>query len=259
MPWPSAKVQFVMGDLLPGDLVDEYRVQLQKFLQDPSDANDRRRHPGHRGQGRDVRLMSQVALTSRGSQDGNSSRALEGERKLTPLRRWVADAPAAYLLLLPVLVLFAFAVVYPVVQTVWLSFWDIKGLGKPKFYGLGNYIALANDATFRQAVVTTLIWTICTTVHLGRGSAGGSRCFAPWRPAQTLIPRVMIFAAFGVSEAVTGYIWLGVFRRDAGGTAQRCSRRDRPRRFRSPVARRRQYGALVPDRRRIPGRRPGCR
>jgi ABC-type glycerol-3-phosphate transport system substrate-binding protein len=32
-------VQFVMGDLLPGDLVDEYRVQLQKFLQDPSDAN----------------------------------------------------------------------------------------------------------------------------------------------------------------------------------------------------------------------------
>jgi len=35
----AAKPQFVMGDLLPGDLVDEYRVQLQKFLQDPSDAN----------------------------------------------------------------------------------------------------------------------------------------------------------------------------------------------------------------------------
>ena len=34
----SAKVQFVLGDLLPGDLVDEYRVQLQKFLQNPSDA-----------------------------------------------------------------------------------------------------------------------------------------------------------------------------------------------------------------------------
>lgn len=35
----KGKLQFVMGDLLPGDLVDEYRVQLQKFLQDPSDAN----------------------------------------------------------------------------------------------------------------------------------------------------------------------------------------------------------------------------
>jgi multiple sugar transport system substrate-binding protein len=35
----SSKLQFVLGDLLPGDLVDEYRVQLQKFLQDPSSAN----------------------------------------------------------------------------------------------------------------------------------------------------------------------------------------------------------------------------
>jgi len=34
----ASKVQFVLGDLLPGDLVDEYRVQLQKFLQDPSKA-----------------------------------------------------------------------------------------------------------------------------------------------------------------------------------------------------------------------------
>ena len=34
----SSKVQFVLGDLLPGDLVDEYRVQLQKFLQNPTDA-----------------------------------------------------------------------------------------------------------------------------------------------------------------------------------------------------------------------------
>lgn len=35
----KSKPQFVLGDLLPGDLVDEYRVQIQKFLQDPSDAN----------------------------------------------------------------------------------------------------------------------------------------------------------------------------------------------------------------------------
>lgn len=35
----NSKVQFVLGDLLPGDVVDEYRVQLQKFLQDPSPAN----------------------------------------------------------------------------------------------------------------------------------------------------------------------------------------------------------------------------
>lgn len=32
----ASKVQFVLGDLMPGDLVSEYRIQIQKFLQDPS-------------------------------------------------------------------------------------------------------------------------------------------------------------------------------------------------------------------------------
>ena len=35
----ASRTLFVLGDLLPGDLVDEYRVQLQYFLQDPSNAN----------------------------------------------------------------------------------------------------------------------------------------------------------------------------------------------------------------------------
>ena len=35
----ESNVQFVLGDLLPGDLVDEYRVQLQRFLRDHSDEN----------------------------------------------------------------------------------------------------------------------------------------------------------------------------------------------------------------------------
>ncbi len=35
----GADTAFVLGDGLPGDLADEYRIQLQKFLSDPSDAN----------------------------------------------------------------------------------------------------------------------------------------------------------------------------------------------------------------------------
>ena len=35
----ASALQFVLGDLLPGDLGGEYRVQLQRFLMDPSDAN----------------------------------------------------------------------------------------------------------------------------------------------------------------------------------------------------------------------------
>jgi raffinose/stachyose/melibiose transport system permease protein len=138
-------------------------------------------------------------------------------RKLAAARRWrLGDVPAAYLLLTPVLVLFAFSVVYPLIQTIWLSFWDIKGLYPPKFAGIGNFVTLYNDATFRRAVLTTLLWTVCTTT-LSVGAGWGIALLCSMAPKETLIPRVMIFAAFGVSEAVTGYIWLGIYRPDAGG------------------------------------------
>jgi ABC-type glycerol-3-phosphate transport system permease component len=132
------------------------------------------------------------------------------------LRRWLADAPAAYLLLAPVLVLFAFAVVYPLFQTIWLSFWDIKGLAKPRFYGVNNFIVLFNDATFQHTILTTLLWTLCTTA-LSVAGGWSIALLCALAPRETLIPRVLIFAAFGVSEAVTGYIWLGIYRPDAGG------------------------------------------
>lgn len=160
--------------------------------------------------------MTDIALDTRGSRQ-HPPPGLEGARlKSGTLRSWIADAPAAYLLLLPVLVLFAFAVVYPLVQTVVMSFWDIKGLGRPKFTGLGNYVTLANDLNFRRAIVTTLLWTVCTTaLSVGAGWAIALLCALA--PRATLVPRVFIFAAFGVSEAVTGYMWLGIFRPDAGG------------------------------------------
>jgi raffinose/stachyose/melibiose transport system permease protein len=129
---------------------------------------------------------------------------------------WTSDAPAAYLLLLPVVALFAFAVVYPLLQTIWLSFWDIRGLYRPKFIGAGNFTLLFGDPTFRTSLVTTLLWTCCTTLFsVGAGWAIALLCALA--PRETLLPRVLIFAAFGVSEAVTGYIWLGIYRPDAGG------------------------------------------
>lgn len=160
--------------------------------------------------------MTQIALATRGPQHSNPPAAERVGQKPGSLRRWIADAPAAYLLLLPVLVLFAFAVVYPLVQTIVMSFWDIKGLGKPKFYGWGNYVALAQDANFRQAVTTTLLWTAFTTA-LSVGAGWIIALLCALAPRETLVPRVLIFAAFGVSEAVTGYIWLGIYRPDAGG------------------------------------------
>ncbi|MEO5806700.1 sugar ABC transporter permease [Devosia sp.] len=140
-----------------------------------------------------------------------------GQRKLAAAWKFsLGDVPSAYLLLAPVLILFAFSVLYPLIDTIRLSLFDIKGLGKPKFIGVGNYLALFADPNFRQVISTTVIWTLATTtLSVGIGWAFALIC--SFSPRATLIPRIIVFSAFGISEAVTGYIWAGIFRPDAGG------------------------------------------
>ena len=148
---------------------------------------------------------------------GQVETAVGGRRKLAAARRWrMSDVPAAYLLLTPVLILFAFAVLYPLVDTIRLSFYDIKGLYPPKFTGIRNFVSLYYDANFRQAALTTLLWTGCTTT-LSVAAGWVIALLCSMAPRETLFPRVLIFSAFGVSEAVTGFVWLGVYRPDAGG------------------------------------------
>ncbi|HTM77414.1 MAG TPA: sugar ABC transporter permease [Devosia sp.] len=140
-----------------------------------------------------------------------------GQRKLVTTKGWrLTDTPAAWLLLVPVLILFSIAVVYPLLETIRLSFFDIKGLRKPEYIGLGNYLMLFADPAFRNTLTTTLVFTIATTVvSVGIGWLLAMLC--SFAPQQTLAFRVMIFSAFGVSEAVAGYMWIGIFRPDSGG------------------------------------------
>jgi raffinose/stachyose/melibiose transport system permease protein len=132
-------------------------------------------------------------------------------------RGWrLSDAPAAYLLLIPVLALFAVAVIFPLFDTIRLSFFDIKGMSKPRYIGFGNYVQLFVDPAFRNTLTTTLAFTLATTafsVSIGWTLA----MLCSFAPRQTTPFRVMIFATFGISEAVAGYMWIGIFRPDAGG------------------------------------------
>ena len=183
----SSKVQFVLGDLLPGDLVDEYRVQLQKFLQDPSDANidavtrrDRGQGGGSRTDDRRVRRRS----TRRARVPGFLQRVASGASCSPPAGWRLRDRPAAWLLIAPVMILFGIAVVFPLIDTIRLSFFDIKGLAQPKYVGIGNYVKLFTDPAFRNTLVTTLIFTLGDHHHLGRRSAGCWPCSAPSRRAR---------------------------------------------------------------------------
>jgi multiple sugar transport system permease protein/raffinose/stachyose/melibiose transport system permease protein len=132
-------------------------------------------------------------------------------------RRWrLGDAPAAALLLAPAMLLFAVATLYPLIETVRISFWDIQGLRKPSFAGIGNYVLLFSDAGFRDTLTTTLLFTAGVTI-LSVSIGWSVAMLCALAPRQTLIFRMMFFAAFGISESVSGYLWTGIFRSDSGG------------------------------------------
>src|SRR6184192_1004855 len=68
------------------------------------------------------------------------------------------------LLLLPTAVLLALFIAYPFVKGVLLSVTDAR-VGVPgAFVGLQNFIALAHDGIFREAVYNTFLYTAVTTV-----------------------------------------------------------------------------------------------
>jgi raffinose/stachyose/melibiose transport system permease protein len=126
------------------------------------------------------------------------------------------DSGAAFLLLTPVIVLFGLSVIYPLIETIRISFWEIRGLGRPTFIGIENYRRLFADPAFLGTLWTTLIFTIgVTAISVSIGWVVAMLC--AFAPKQTAIFRLMIFATFGISEAVAGYIWIGIFRPgDAG-------------------------------------------
>ena len=130
-------------------------------------------------------MAETVATKAAASGTGFSSR-LRGERgSLLATGRRVRDWPAAWLLIAPVLILFGIAVVFPLVDTIRLSFFDIRGLAKPKYVGLANYVKLFTDTAFRNTLLTTLTFTLSTTV-ISVGLGWLLAMLSAFSPRQTL-------------------------------------------------------------------------
>src|ERR671914_243368 len=109
--------------------------------------------------------MEETVASSAAASQHRSSASAVGQRALYGSRSWrVGDWPAAWLLIAPVVILFGIAVVFPLIETIRLSFFDIKGLAKPKFVGVGNYVRLFTDPAFRNTLWTTVVFTVSTTV-----------------------------------------------------------------------------------------------
>jgi multiple sugar transport system permease protein len=65
----------------------------------------------------------------------------------------------AYLFILPSLLGFIVFLVFPMVASLGISFYDWELLTPPQFVGLKNYVGLVSDVVFRDVVVNTVYYT----------------------------------------------------------------------------------------------------
>jgi ABC-type sugar transport system permease subunit len=71
---------------------------------------------------------------------------------------------AGYVFSIPITVLFAVFVGWPIVFAIYLGFTSWSGFGSPTFTGFANYERMWNDPVARQAFITTIVYAIVTTV-----------------------------------------------------------------------------------------------
>ncbi|MBQ0902854.1 carbohydrate ABC transporter permease [Micromonospora sp. U21] len=82
---------------------------------------------------------------------------------VTPTRRRRRSARLSPLLVAFVLVPFAVEsvwVFWPAIQGFWFSLTRWDGMSPPTFVGVDNYVEMAGDATFRGALLNTVIWLV---------------------------------------------------------------------------------------------------
>lgn len=87
-----------------------------------------------------------------------------GARVTTGVRGWFdrhQTRIAPWVFLSPALILFALYVIYPIVQSFWISLHDWDGLGDMTFIGAENYIELfLYDFDFSTAVINNIKWLV---------------------------------------------------------------------------------------------------
>ena len=126
-----------------------------------------------------------------------------------------ARAAAPYLFVAPALLVFAFAVLAPMLVTVGYSFTEWDGFGDMTWVGADNYLRAARDPVFRDSFVHVLGYiaaTLVLEVLVGLGLAG----LLSSRPRSSVWFRVAIFTPVMLPLVVVAVLWSFVYNPDFG-------------------------------------------
>lgn len=122
------------------------------------------------------------------------------------------DERAAFLLVLPVIVVLMAVAVYPIIYSFYTSLYDIV-LTRPwrqPFVGLGNYWRAFADANFWIAVQRTTIYTVITVVLTTTLALGVALLLNEAFPGRRLLS-AMVLLPWATPSVVNGLMWKWIY------------------------------------------------
>ncbi|WP_375230605.1 carbohydrate ABC transporter permease [Roseobacter sp. S98] len=125
-----------------------------------------------------------------------------------PQRSWYKRneiAVTPWLFLAPAILFFAFYVIWPIYQSIAISFYDWDGLGEARYVGMANYAELMDDSAFEVSLWNNLKWLLFYLLAIPGG------LFIALFLNQTVtgirIYKSLFFFPFVLSQVVVGLVF----------------------------------------------------
>jgi multiple sugar transport system permease protein len=112
---------------------------------------------------------------------------------------------APWLFLAPGIVMFVLYVIFPIFQSIQISFYEWDGLGPKTFVGLQNYRDLIDDESFYTSLKNNLIWLLLYLLAIPAGLAVA--LFLNQTVPGIRLYKSLFFFPFVISQVVVGLIF----------------------------------------------------
>lgn len=101
--------------------------------------------------------------------------------------------------------MFLVYVIFPIFQSIWISFYDWDGIGDSSWIGLGNYVELIDDEAFYTSLENNVIWLILYMLAVPAGLL--IAIFLNQTVTGIRVYKSLFFFPFVISQVVVGLIF----------------------------------------------------
>jgi multiple sugar transport system permease protein len=114
-------------------------------------------------------------------------------------------ALAPWLFLAPGMIMFLVYVIYPIFQSIGISFYEWDGLGPKTYVGVQNYVDLMSDDSFYTSLKNNVIWLVLYLLAIPAGLAVA--LFLNQTVTGIRLYKSLFFFPFVISQVVVGLIF----------------------------------------------------